>query len=152
MKELAMKSGPNATMLERREKTIYAVDDSPEMQTILQMAVKGAGYDLVSANGGAECLSNLKLRRADAFLVDFQMPGMDGLTLCREIRNLEGYKDTPIIFLTVRNTHSDIKTCLEAGGNDYIVKPVNAKTLIQRVDHWVLKRDGKEDAAHARSA
>ena len=140
-----MNSGPNNTQPERRSKTIFAVDDSTEMQPILQSALTGAGYSMVSALSAAECLASLKERRADGFLLDIQMPSMDGLELCREIRKLGGYKDTPIIFLTVNNTHADIKRCVEAGGNDYIVKPVNAKTLVQRLDRWVLKRGAKAE-------
>jgi CheY-like chemotaxis protein len=141
-----MNPGPNTLQSERRAKTIFAVDDSTEMQPILQAALTGAGYAIISALSAAECLAGLKERRADGFLLDIQMPNVDGLELCRAIRKLGGYKDTPIIFLTVNNTHDDIKRCIEAGGNDYIVKPVNAKTLVQRLDRWVLKRAAKADA------
>ena len=141
-----MNPGANTLQSERRAKTIFAVDDSTEMQPILQAALTGAGYAIISALSAAECLAGLKERRADGFLLDIQMPNVDGLELCRAIRKLGGYKDTPIIFLTVNNTHDDIKRCIEAGGNDYIVKPVNAKTLVQRLDRWVLKRGAKAEA------
>ena len=142
-----MNASPNTLQSERRAKTIFAVDDSSEMQPILQAALTGAGYSMISLLSAQECLDGLKERRADGFLLDVQMPSMDGLDLCRAIRKLSGYKETPIIFLTVNNTHADIKRCIEAGGNDYIVKPVNAKTLVQRLDRWVLKRVAKSDAA-----
>ena len=134
-----MNPSQSTPLADRRAKTIFAVDDSSEMQPILQAALKGAGYAIVSNLSAAECLASLKERRADGFLLDIQMPGMDGLELCRAIRKMGGYKETPIIFLTVNNTHADIKSCIEAGGNDYIVKPVNAKTLVQRLrDSGVL--------------
>src|SRR5215469_428843 len=140
-----MNPSPNALQSERRAKTIFAVDDSSEMQPILQSALTGAGYSIISLLSAKECLDGLKERHADGFLLDVQMPSMDGLDLCRAIRKTAGYKDTPIIFLTVNNTHADIKHCIEAGGNDFIVKPVNAKTLVQRLDRWVLKRVTKND-------
>jgi len=142
-----MNSSPNTPQPDRRAKTVFAVDDSTEMLSILQAALTSAGYSTISAANATECLESLKRRRADCFLLDVQMPGMDGLDLCRTIRKMSGYKDTPIIFLTVNNTHADIKNCIEAGGNDYIVKPVNTKTLVQRLDRWAFKRGAKAEVA-----
>jgi putative two-component system response regulator len=64
------------------------------------------------------------------------MPEMDGFELCRKIRAMPSAKSLPIAFLTARNMQEDFKTGIDAGGNDYIVKPFTANTLLRHVNHW----------------
>lgn len=122
---------------DRRAKTILGVDDSAEMQAILHAMITGAGYPFTAAQDGAEALAQIAAREAfSVILLDVQMPGMDGFDLCREIRKQPRGRSVPIIFLTVRNTTADVEKCKAAGGNAFIVKPFNSKTLIRHLDHW----------------
>ena len=123
--------------IDRRSKTILGVDDSPEIQMILHAMVTGADYPFVAASDATEALTQIAGRSPfSVILLDVQMPGMDGFELCRQIRALPKGKNVPIIFLTVRNTATDIEKCKAAGGNAFIVKPFNAKTLVRHLDHW----------------
>ncbi len=121
----------------RRSKTILGVDDSPEMQAILHAMITGADYAFSAASDAKEALDQINQRAPfSVILLDIQMPGMDGFELCREIRKLPRGRNVPIIFLTVRNTATDVEKCKSAGGNAFIVKPFNSKTLIRHLDHW----------------
>ena len=133
--------------IERRSKTILGVDDSPEMQAILHAMITGAGYAFTAAQDGAEALAQIAARELfSVILLDVQMPGMDGFELCREIRKLPKGRSVPIIFLTVRNTTADVEKCKAAGGNAFIVKPFNSKTLIRHLDHWSQQSVAKAPA------
>lgn len=133
--------------LERRSKTILGVDDSAEMQAILHAMITGAGYAFAAAQDGPEALAQIAAREPfSVILLDVQMPGMDGFELCREIRKLPKGRSVPIIFLTVRNTTADVEKCKAAGGNAFIVKPFNSKTLIRHLDHWSQQAVAKAPA------
>lgn len=126
-----------SSAIDRRSKTILGVDDSSEMQAILHAMITGAGYAFAAAQDGAEALAQIAAREPfSVILLDVQMPGMDGFELCRQIRKLPKGRSVPIIFLTVRNTTADVENCKNAGGNAFIVKPFNSKTLIRHLDHW----------------
>jgi CheY-like chemotaxis protein len=91
----------------------------------------------VAANSGAEALETIAAREPfSVILLDIQMPGMDGFETCRQIRATAKGKRVPIIFLTVNNTVGDVEKCKAAGGNAFVMKPFNAKTLIRHLDHW----------------
>jgi CheY-like chemotaxis protein len=122
---------------DRRSKTILGVDDSVEMQAILHAMITGAGFAFTAAQDGPEALAQIAAREPfSVILLDVQMPGMDGFELCQQIRKQPKGRSVPIIFLTVRNTTADVEKCKAAGGNAFIVKPFNSKTLVRHLDHW----------------
>jgi len=123
--------------IDRRSKSILGIDDSWEMQAILHATISGSGYTYVAANGGTEALDIIAAREPfSVILLDVQMPGMDGYEVCKQIRASAKGRRVPIIFLTVNNTIGDVEKCKAAGGNAFVVKPFNAKTLIRHLDHW----------------
>lgn len=124
-------------VIDRRSRTILGIDDSWELQAILHATISGSGYTYVAANSGAEALETIAAREPfSVILLDIQMPGMDGFETCRQIRAVAKGKRVPIIFLTVNNTIGDVEKCKAAGGNAFVMKPFNAKTLIRHLDHW----------------
>ena len=131
---------PN-TMLDRRSKTILGVDDSDEIQTLLHAIIANAGYSFVSAGSGDRAMSEIVDRNPfDVILLDIEMPGMDGFTLCERIRKHPKGKSVPIVFLTFHNTVVDVEKCKSVGGNAFITKPFTGKTLLQHLDHWSARR------------
>ncbi|HKT16546.1 MAG TPA: response regulator [Stellaceae bacterium] len=121
----------------RPAKTILGVDDSEEMQTLLHAIVSSAGYAYSSAGGGDEALQKIGAHEPfNSILLDVEMPGMDGFTLCERIRAHPKGASVPIIFLTFHNTMADLEKCKKAGGNAFIVKPFTGKRLLQHLDHW----------------
>lgn len=109
---------------------ILVVDDEPQIRRVMRTTVSAAGYTIVEANTGEEALEQIRNERLDLILLDMNMPGLGGLETCREIRRTS---DIPIIMLTVRNTERDKVMALDAGADDYVVKPFATQELLARI-------------------
>lgn len=121
----------------RQSKSILGIDDSPELQSILHGAIRKAGFGYVAAHSGAEALEIIAARQPfSVILLDVQMPSTDGFEVCRQIRSMPKGRRVPIIFLTVHNTVGDLERSQSVGGNAFIVKPFDSKTLIRHLDYW----------------
>jgi two-component system KDP operon response regulator KdpE len=116
--------------------TILVVDDEPQIRRVMRMTLSAQGYSIAEARDGQEALEMLRTVRPDLVLLDMNMPIMDGLEACREIRR---DSDVSIIMLTVRNTEKDKVRALDAGADDYVVKPFGIQELLARV-RAVLRR------------
>ncbi len=112
---------------------ILVVEDNPVSRKLLEMTLRRAGYEVVSAEDGQEALALFKKRFFPIILTDLEMPEMDGLELCRAIRGnpAEGY--VYIFLITARDSKKDIIVGLEAGADDYLTKPFNRSELIARL-------------------
>ncbi len=110
--------------------TILVVDDEPQIRRVMRTTLSAAGYSMVEARSGEEALEKIRNVRADLILVDINMPGLGGLETCRAIRS---GSDVPIIMLTVRNTERDKVLALDAGADDYVVKPFGVEELLARI-------------------
>jgi two-component system KDP operon response regulator KdpE len=110
--------------------TILVVDDEPQIRRVMRTTLAAQGYTLLEARSGEEALETLRRERADLILLDINMPGIPGLEVCREIR---ASSDVPIIMLTVRNTERDKVLALDAGADDYVVKPFGIDELLARI-------------------
>ena len=115
---------------------ILAVDDDPSILEVLEAALSSLeGYDVYTAMSAAEGLEIL-LDHPEVFnvvLVDIQMPAMNGIEMCREIRKLPNYKDTPLIVVTAMSQRSYISDAFRAGATDYVTKPFDLIDLRSRV-------------------
>lgn len=118
---------------------VVAVDDSREMLDILKTVVADAGYRFLGAGSAKQCLRLVGDIRPDLILLDIQMPETDGFDLCRQIRAIDAWHNVPVAFLTARRTAQDVKAGMAAGGNDFITKPFDAKSLVSRIDRWVAR-------------
>ena len=111
---------------------VYVVDDNSVMQTLFPAMLEGACE--VEMFGSSEaCLARLAERTPDMFLLDVGLPGMDGYELCRRIRADEATRDIPVTFISARDEEEDLLAGYEAGGDDFIVKPVNKGELLHKV-------------------
>lgn len=115
---------------------ILIVDDEKMMTELLTDHLQDCGYDILTANSAGEAMALLP-RQPDLILLDINMPGTDGLELCRNIRS---HIVCPILFLTARITEQDKINGLRYGGDDYITKPFSLKELSARVAAH-LRRD-----------
>ena len=119
---------------ETNEFKILIVDDEPVNRRVLLNHLKPRGYRISEAANGPEALNRVEAETFDMILLDIMMPGMSGYKVCETIRENAGFQELPIIFLTARNHGSDLVCGFEAGGNDFITKPVSKEELLTRVE------------------
>ena len=112
------------------EGRILVVDDEPQIRRIMRTTLIGAGYEVDDAKTGEEALEKVRDFRPDLVLLDINMPGMGGVAACRVMR-----EDTniAIIMLTVRNTEKDKVEALDAGADDFVMKPFSTPELLARI-------------------
>jgi len=122
---------------------ILIVDDAQQVRRVLRTALSSQGYTTYEAASGEEALDSIRASLPDAILLDVNMPGMGGLEACREIRRT---MDVPIVMLTVRNSERDKVLALDAGADDYVVKPFGMQELLARIRAALRRRAarGKE--------
>lgn len=121
---------------------ILVVDDEPQIRRVLRSTLSARGYVITEAKTGEEALEWLRKDPPDLVLLDMNMPGMGGIEACREIRRSS---DAPIIMLTVRNAERDKVAALDAGADDYVVKPFGIEELLARI-RAALRRYSPADA------
>ncbi|WP_018215624.1 response regulator transcription factor [Salinispora vitiensis] len=119
---------------------VLLIEDHQTVRDGLQMALTRQGHTVDAVATGEQGLAYLHEDACDVVLLDLMLPGMDGFEVCQRIRSLG---DLPIIILTARNDDIDIVAGLEAGADDYVVKPVRARVLEARI-RAVLRRAGGE--------
>jgi two-component system, OmpR family, response regulator MprA len=118
---------------------LLVVDDDPALARTLRRALGVEGYDVECAGDGAEALQRLSGGRFDAVVLDVSMPRLDGLAVCRLMR--ERRDRTPVLMLTARDAVDDRVSGLDAGADDYLVKPFSLDELNARV-RALLRRAG----------
>ena len=112
---------------------ILVVDDNPTNIKILQMRLGAEGYDIVTAADGEEALEAARRDPPDLILLDVMMPKVDGIEVCRRLRADPTFPFTPIILVTAMADSKDVVAGLEAGGDEYLTKPVDHAALAARV-------------------
>src|SRR5687768_12635863 len=110
---------------------ILVVDDEPQLRRALERALKIEGYEVALAADGDEALAAVGSASPDAIVLDVLMPKRDGLEVCRELRSRDDH--TPVLMLTARDAISDRVDGLDAGADDYVVKPFALEELLARV-------------------
>ena len=118
---------------------ILIVDDEPEMVQMLSRFLSRSGYEIIPAFTGEEAVASIKAH-PDIILLDINMPGMDGISVCKEVRDKIG---CPILFLTAKDQEADKIEGFTAGGDDYITKPFSLAELKVRIDAH-LRREHRE--------
>ncbi len=120
-------------------KKILLVDDDPGVHMVIVPILSKAGYFAVSAKNGEQALHLALNERPDLIILDVIMPGIKGRDLCKKIKAYDVLKDTPVIFLTAKDSEDDVKAELEAGAIAHLTKPVNPVDLLKTVDGIIGK-------------
>ena len=123
------------------DKKLLLIDDDVDLLQIASVLFRKAGAEIFTACDGVEGISKLFTHRPDLIMLDVMMPGMDGFEVCRRIRHVS---DTPLIMLTALNQEREMLLGLEAGADDFLVKPFNADILLARA-RTVLRRASNQD-------
>jgi two-component system response regulator MprA len=121
---------------------VLVVDDEPAVQTALSRALTLERYEVAQARDGREALERLSATPYEVVILDVSMPHVDGLEVCRRLR--EGGDRTPVLMLTAREGVDDRVAGLDAGADDYLVKPFALRELLARV-RALLRRAGEDD-------
>ena len=123
---------------------ILVVDDDPDIVEILTYNLKIDGYDVINAFNGKEAVKKTKLFVPDIILMDVMMPVMNGIEACSIIREKNYSAESIIIFLSARSEDFTQLAAFDAGGDDYITKPVKPKILLKKINS-IVKRLKKFD-------
>ncbi len=119
-------------------KTILVVDDSASLRQVVNIALKGAGYEVIEAGDGKEALDKLNGQKVHLVISDVNMPRMDGITLVKNVKQLAAYKFTPIIMLTTESQEDKRLAGKEAGAKAWVVKPFQPAQLLDAVSKLIL--------------
>lgn len=109
---------------------ILVVDDDPALTDVIAFTLRRAGLDVFLAHNGHSALDQYARELPDLVTLDWMLPDMDGLEVCRKIRC---HSNVPIIMLSIRYTDDDVVTALETGADEYIIKPFSPRQLVARI-------------------
>ncbi len=129
---------------EFKARKILVVEDEPDLQEILTHVLANAGYSVRAAGNGEEGLNLFDEFSPDLALLDVHLPDMSGFEVCRKIRQHKNRSKTPIIICTVRSETSGVAEGLDAGADDYVLKPFEVDDLLERVAE-VFEKARKEN-------
>jgi len=121
-------------------KKILIIEDETDIVEFVTFNLIRDGFDVISAKTGEEGLKKALTEMPDLILLDIMLPGLNGLDVCRALKNKEQTHHIPIVMLTARNEDVDIITGLEIGATDYVTKPFSPKVLIARI-RAILRHD-----------
>lgn len=125
-------------------KVIAIVDDEEDIVELVSHHLKREGFRVKEFHNGREFLSYIESIVPDLVLLDIMLPGIDGLDICRILKNKNKTSKLPIIMLTAKGTEADIVVGLEMGADDYIVKPFSPRELTARVKSLIRRTNPKE--------
>lgn len=128
---------------------ILVVEDEEDILELVEYNLVREGYKVEKATTGEDGLLMTRQVQPDMVLLDLMLPGMNGLKVCRRIKMDEATRDIPVMMITAKGEESDVVEGLEAGADDYLVKPFSHKILLARV-RAVLRRkqEGDKDEDH----
>ena len=125
------------------QRRIMVVEDHSQTRELLQYNLQAAGYEVRTAGGGEQGLDAMGRWRPDLVLLDIMLPEMDGLEVCRRLKQVPSLRGVPVIMLTARGDEVDRVVGLELGAEDYVVKPFSPRELLLRIKN-ALRRTGAE--------
>lgn len=124
----------------KNQHSVLLVDDEEANRLLITRRLQQEGYLVATAESGRQALDLLRLERFDLVLLDMNMPEMDGLATLDAIKSDAALKDTSVVMLTAAKTRESVVQCLSLGAADYLVKPVSAVELRQRVQRCIAAR------------
>ncbi|WP_047392950.1 MULTISPECIES: response regulator [Chitinibacter] len=119
-------------------KLIMIVDDSASLRTVVGIALKGAGYDVLEACDGKDALSKLTGQKVNLIVSDVNMPNMDGIAFVTQVKQMPAYKFTPVIMLTTEADEAKKAAGKAAGAKAWVVKPFQPPILLDAISKLVL--------------
>ena len=121
---------------------IVVVEDEEDIREVLLYNLRREGYDALGFESGPEGLEGIRSKNPDLVILDLMLPGLDGLTICQQIRQDPALTSIPVIIVTAKEEESDLVIGLALGADDYIKKPFSSRELMARV-RSLLRRTGR---------
>ena len=112
---------------------ILIAEDEPDIRELITLTLQFNGFDVTSARDGAEAVEIAQRGQFDLILMDVRMPRMTGYEACRRLRELDGTRDIPIIFLSAKGQEAEVQQGLQAGADQYILKPFAPDMLSRKI-------------------
>lgn len=131
---------------------VLLVDDEQDIVDLLKYNLEREGYHVITALNGKDALKLAKANRPDLIVLDIMMPGMDGVEVCTQLRQMQEFKNTLITFLTARGEDYSQIAGFEAGADDYITKPVRPKVFVSKVKALLKRSGGDRPEGHVLEA
>lgn len=120
--------------------SIMAVDDKPELLATISNVLRNH-YKVIAVTSGNAALRAIEVHTPALFLLDIEMPGMDGCELAKKIREHGQFSQTPILFLTSKATRGHVISAVANGGNDYLIKPIDSSLLLGKIQYHLSKAE-----------
>ncbi len=114
-------------------KKILIVDDEPHIVKMVESRLKANGYEVITANNGADGFEKASQEKPDLIILDMLMPKMDGPTALIKLKTVEGTKNIPVIMFTAKGQPADIEMAQQRGADDYVVKPFSPPVLLEKI-------------------
>ena len=128
----------------RRRTKVLIIDDEPDIVEFIEYNLRREQFDTRRASDGPAALRQAREEQPDIVLLDLMLPGIDGLEVCRQLRQSPETAHIPIIMLTAKGEEADVVSGLEVGADDYVPKPFSMRLLLARM-RAVLRRQGRSD-------
>ena len=122
---------------------ILIADDDDDIRELIKYNLEREGYRVQIAIDGVDCLKKIQDKKPDLLILDVMMPGMDGIEVCEQLKSDEYFQDILICFLTARAEDYSQIAGLEAGGDDYVTKPIKPKVLMSRIAAILRRKELK---------
>jgi DNA-binding response OmpR family regulator len=121
---------------------ILIAEDEPDIRELVTFMLRFAGYEVIAASNGEEAVHTASRELPDLILMDVRMPRMTGYDACRIMKANPDLRDVPVVFLSAKGQEAEIQSGLDAGAEEYLLKPFSPSELTQRV-RGILSRYGK---------
>ncbi|MEM7473213.1 MAG: phosphate regulon transcriptional regulator PhoB [Pseudomonadota bacterium] len=116
-----------------REPVVLIVEDDPSQREVLAYNIKAEGYQVLTAENGDEALLNVREEQPDLVVLDWMLPNVSGIEVCRQIKKDASLAKLPVIMLSARSEEDDRVRGLETGADDYVIKPYSVAELLARI-------------------
>ncbi|MCD4686381.1 MAG: response regulator [Anaerolineae bacterium] len=120
---------------------ILIAEDERDIRDLIEFTLKYAGHEVIKTSNGAEAVEVAPEVKPDLILMDVRMPRMTGYEACRALKAIDEMKDIPVVFLSAKGQSNEMETGLDAGADDYILKPFAPDYLTRRIQEILEKFD-----------
>jgi DNA-binding response OmpR family regulator len=121
---------------------ILFAEDEKDIRDLITFTLRFAGYEAIPTANGEEAYQAALKEKPDLILLDVRMPRLDGFETCQQLKANESTRDIPVVFLSAKGQESEVKTGLEAGAEEYILKPFSPDQLTERI-RVIMSRRGQ---------